>query len=79
MRGTRDILAPAGMAETDAERLPTISQTCTPFRHLPQSRRFPCIALKTTRIYLHLAGSVFRGEAAALERRMLGTPEPHVS
>lgn len=30
--------------------------------------------MKTTRIYLHLAGTVFRDEAAALERRLLGTP-----
>jgi hypothetical protein len=28
--------------------------------------------MKTTRIYLHLAGTVFREEAAALERRLLG-------
>ena len=28
--------------------------------------------MKTTRIYLHLAGTVFRDEAAALERRLLG-------
>ncbi len=31
--------------------------------------------MKTTRIYLHLAGTVFRDEAAALERRMLGPVE----
>ena len=29
--------------------------------------------MKTTRIYLHLAGTVFRDEAEALERRLLGT------
>jgi hypothetical protein len=28
--------------------------------------------MKTTQIYLHLAGTVFRDEAAALERRLLG-------
>ena len=28
--------------------------------------------MKTTRIYLHLAGTVFRDEAAALERQLLG-------
>jgi hypothetical protein len=28
--------------------------------------------MKTTRIYLHLAGTVFRDEAEALERRLLG-------
>lgn len=28
--------------------------------------------MKTTRIYLHLAGTVFREEAAALERRLFG-------
>jgi hypothetical protein len=28
--------------------------------------------MKTTRIYLHLAGVVFREEAEALERRLLG-------
>jgi site-specific recombinase XerD len=31
--------------------------------------------MKTTRIYLHLAGTVFRDEADALERRMLGAVE----
>ena len=31
--------------------------------------------MKTTRIYLHLAGTVFREEAAALERRLLGPVE----
>jgi hypothetical protein len=30
------------------------------------------ITTKTTRIYLHLAGTVFRDEAEALERRLLG-------
>jgi integrase/recombinase XerD len=30
--------------------------------------------MKTTRIYLHLAGTVFRDEAEALERRLLGSP-----
>lgn len=30
--------------------------------------------MKTTRIYLHLAGTVFRNEAVALEQRLLGTP-----
>jgi site-specific recombinase XerD len=30
--------------------------------------------MKTTRIYLHLAGTVFRDEAEALERRLLGAP-----
>lgn len=29
--------------------------------------------MKITRIYLHLAGTVFRDEAYALERRLLGT------
>jgi hypothetical protein len=35
-------------------------------------------SMQTTKGYLHLAGVVFRDEAAALERRMLGssTPEP---
>ena len=28
--------------------------------------------MRVTRIYLHLAGTVFHDEAAALERRMLG-------
>jgi integrase len=28
--------------------------------------------MKTTKRYLHLAGTVFRDEAAALERRLLG-------
>jgi hypothetical protein len=28
--------------------------------------------MKTTRIYLHLAGTVFREEAVALEERLLG-------
>jgi hypothetical protein len=28
--------------------------------------------MKTTRIYLHLAGTAFRDEAKALERRMIG-------
>jgi integrase len=32
--------------------------------------------MKVTRRYLHLAGVVFRDEAEALERRMLGEPEP---
>jgi integrase len=31
--------------------------------------------MKTTQIYLHLAGTVFRDEAAALERRLLGAVE----
>jgi integrase len=31
--------------------------------------------MKTTRTYLHLAGTVFRNEAEALERRMLGVVE----
>lgn len=31
--------------------------------------------MKTTRIYLHLAGTVFRDEADALERRLLGAVE----
>ena len=31
--------------------------------------------MKTTRIYLHLAGTVFRDEAAALERRLFGAVE----
>jgi hypothetical protein len=31
--------------------------------------------MKTTRIYLHLAGTVFRDEAEALERRLLGAVE----
>ncbi len=30
--------------------------------------------MKTTKKYLHLAGVVFRDEAAALERRLLGAP-----
>ena len=29
--------------------------------------------MKTTRRYMHLAGVVFREEAEALERRLLGT------
>jgi hypothetical protein len=29
-------------------------------------------SMQTTRIYLHLAGQVFRDEAAALEERLLG-------
>jgi integrase/recombinase XerD len=32
--------------------------------------------MKTTRIYLHLAGVVFRDEAKALERRLLGAAPP---
>lgn len=32
--------------------------------------------MKTTRRYMHLAGIVFRDEAAALERRLLGESEP---
>jgi hypothetical protein len=32
-------------------------------------------SMSTTRTYLHLAGVVFRAEAEALERRLLGTPE----
>jgi integrase len=32
--------------------------------------------MKTTRQYLHLAGTVFRDEAAALERRVFGAVEP---
>jgi hypothetical protein len=31
--------------------------------------------MKTTRAYLHLAGVVFRDEAEALERRLLGVGE----
>jgi integrase len=31
--------------------------------------------MKTTRIYLHLAGTVFHDEAAAVERRLLGTEQ----
>jgi hypothetical protein len=30
--------------------------------------------MKTTKRYLHLAGVVFRDEAEALERRLLGSP-----
>jgi integrase len=32
--------------------------------------------MKATQIYLHLAGKVLRGEAAAFERRLLGESEP---
>lgn len=32
--------------------------------------------MKTTQIYLHLAGTVFRDEAVALERRLLAESEP---
>lgn len=35
--------------------------------------------MKTTRIYLHLAGTVFPDEAAALERRLLGASVPEES
>jgi integrase len=35
--------------------------------------------MKTTRIYLHLAGTVFRDEAEALERRLLGASPPEES
>ena len=31
--------------------------------------------MSTTKQYVHLAGVVFRDEAAALENRMLGVPE----
>jgi hypothetical protein len=31
--------------------------------------------MKTTKRYMHLAGQVFRDEAEALERRMLGAVE----
>jgi hypothetical protein len=41
--------------------------------------------MQTTKMYLHLAGVVFRDDASALERRMLGaqdagtkSPEPAV-
>jgi hypothetical protein len=32
--------------------------------------------MKTTQIYLHLAGTVFHDEAVALERRLLAESEP---
>jgi integrase len=35
--------------------------------------------MSTTQVYVHLAGVVFRDEAEALERRLLGAPEPVVS
>jgi hypothetical protein len=35
--------------------------------------------MKTTRIYLHLAGTVFHDDAAALERRLLGVDGPVTS
>ena len=33
----------------------------------------PAPLMQTTKVYLHLAGVVFRDEAEALERRLLGT------
>jgi hypothetical protein len=33
-------------------------------------------SMTTTKRYLHLAGVVFRDEADALERRLLGVSEP---
>jgi hypothetical protein len=33
-------------------------------------------SIATTKRYLHLAGVVFKDEAAALERRLLGASEP---
>ena len=32
-------------------------------------------SMQTTKVYLHLAGTVFRDEATALEQRLLGTSE----
>ncbi len=36
-------------------------------------------SMRTTQTYLHLAGVVFRDEAAALERRLLGAPDASVN
>jgi hypothetical protein len=41
MRGMRDKLLPAGMARTNAERLPTIGQTCTPIPALATEPPIP--------------------------------------
>jgi hypothetical protein len=35
--------------------------------------------MSTTQVYVHLAGVVFRDEAAALERRLLGESSPVVA
>ena len=32
--------------------------------------------MSTTKVYLHLAGVVFRDESAALEQRLLGVQDP---